>query len=129
MNFNAIAPDDEIDDELDNFLVWLGQAIENMDTDGTYILNPAKYNQMNKAVKLAQALCVDWGSVEVKALDAKELHGYFSLTMPILHLYDESMKTFRQLAAMVDVMAFYPGSEPEILVEFVINGLFVKVEE
>ena len=30
---------------------------------------------------------------------------------------------------MVDVMAFYLGSEPEILVEFVINGLFVKVEE
>ena len=129
MSFDAIAPDDEVDEELDDFIVWLGQGIENMNTDGTYILNPAKYNQMNKAVKLAQALCVDWGSVEVKPLDAKELHGYFSLTMPILHLYDESMKTFRQLAAMVDVMAFYPGSEPEILVEFVINDLFVKVEE
>lgn len=129
MSDDDIDLEQEDEEENDDFIMMLARAYADRNTDGTYILNPVKYSQMNEAVKLAKALCVDWGSVQVTPLDAKELHGYFSLTMPILHLHAESMIIFRQLTDMVDVMAFYPGSEPEILVEFVINGLFVKVEE
>ncbi len=129
MSDDDIDLEQEDEEEIDDFIIWLARAYADRNTDGTYVLNPVKLGQMNEAVKLAQELCVDWGSVQVTPLDAKELHGYFSLTMPILHLHAESMIIFRQLTDMVDVMAFYPGSEPEILVEFVINDVYIKAEE
>lgn len=129
MSDDDIDMEQEDDEEIDDFIIMLARAYADRNTDGTYILNPVKYSQMDEAVKLAQQLCVDWGSVQVTPLDAKELHGYFGFTIPGLHLYDDSMKKFRRLAEIVDVMGVSPNSDTEILVEFVINNVYIKAEE
>jgi hypothetical protein len=70
-------------------------------------------------------ICSEQGEVKVVPIDAKELHGYFSIEVPTLHLYDSTMDDFKELIQLVDVMCIFEKTDCT-LIEFNINDIFIK---
>ena len=115
----------EIDEESDDENI--GQYVKGTD-NATYLLNPVKYIQFCKAVKLAKELCDSDEGIRIFPIDPKkQMDANIKLYSPMLIMRDNKLQKYRQLIDIVDCFDIYCNNSLKIIILFKIQNMFIKL--
>ncbi len=112
----------------DEFIVELAKEIERvraMTKEEDVELDTKQYGKYLKVDKILKKLAEEQDGELEAQLKPTELHGYFTLTICVLHVCSEVMDDFREVINTCNVMCIFPLADGNnVVIELVINDVY-----
>ena len=112
----------------DDFLMELGREMERMQAtikEEDVELDTKQFGKYLKVQKILKKLAEEQDGELEAQLKPTELRGYFTLTICVQHLCDETMEYFREVINTCDVIGMFPLADGNnFVIDFVINDVY-----
>ncbi len=95
--------------------------------EGICLLNPLQAKKLETALSILKKYAEENDVKLEMELNPSERHGFLSVKLPMIDVYGESLKEFKELISCVSVFGVNPTADGELLIDININDVWRRV--